>query len=264
MGESAIKLSALRRHVAGITLRQAPGAVLFQTGHGPLDAALGGGLACGRLHELFAASADDAASAAGFAAMLALRALAPGKALLWLRTDSAERRSGCFHAPGLAELGGDPDAVLLALAPDDVALLRCAADAARCAGLGVMIAECWGHPRALDLTASRRLALAAEKSGVTLLLLRIDAEVTPSAADTRWRVGAAPSQALEANAPGPVALEIELLRRRAGPAGMRWRVEWDRDQRIFRRIREPALSGAVVPLPANRPAWDSAFLRRTA
>ena len=264
MGESAIKLSALRRHVAGITLQHTRSSALFETGHGPLDVALGGGLACGRLHELFAASADDAASAAGFAAMLALRAMPPGRALLWLRTDSAERRSGHFHAHGLAELGGDPDAVLLGLAPDDVALLRCAADAARCAGLGVVVAECWGRPRALDLTASRRLALAAEKSGVTLLLLRIDAEATPSAADTRWRVAAAPSQALEANAPGPAALEVELLRRRAGPAGLRWRVEWDRDQRIFRRIREPALSGAVVSLPSNRPVADSGFLRRTA
>ncbi len=261
MGESATTLAALRRHIAGMELRQAPAGALFATGHGPLDAALGGGLAYGRLHELFAASADDAASAAGFAAMLALRALVPGKALLWLRTDGAERRSGCFHAPGFAELGGDPDAVLLALAPDDVAMLRCAADAARCAGLGVVIAECWGSPRVLDLTASRRLALAAEKSGVTLLLLRIDAQASPSAADTRWQVAAAPARALEANAPGPVALDIELLRRRAGPAGIRWRVEWNRDACAF---REPALSGAVVPLPSHRPAADSGPLRRRA
>jgi protein ImuA len=118
-----------------------------------------------------------------------------------------------------------------------------------------------GQSPRLDLTASRRLALAAEKSGVTLLLLRIDAQASPSAADTRWQVAAAPSQALEANAPGPVALDIELLRRRAGPAGMRWRVEWNRDACAF---REPALSGAVVSLPSHRPAADSGPLRRRA
>ena len=261
MGESGIKLAALRRQVSGIEFRQAEAAARFATGHPVLDAALGGGLAEGRLHELFAASPEDAASAAGFAAMLALRALEPGKALLWLRTDNAERRSGGFHAPGFAELGGNPDAMLLALAPDEVTLLRCAADAARCAGLAVVVAECWGSPPALDLTASRRLTLAAEKSGVTLLLLRVDAEAAPSAAETRWQVSAAPSQALEANAPGPVAMDIELLRRRAGPAGMRWRVEWDRDQCSF---REPALSGAMVPLPLGRPAADLPPLRRTA
>lgn len=261
MGESVIKPAALRRRISGIEFRQVESPALFATGHQPLDAALGGGLARGRLHELFAASAEDAASAAGFAAMLALRALGGGKALLWMRTDAAQRRGGGFHAPGFAELGGDPDAVLLALAPDDVSLLRCAADAARCAGLGVIVAECWGSPRALDLTASRRLALAAEKSGVPLLLLRVEAQALPSAADTRWQVAAAPSRALAANAPGPAALDIELLRRRAGPAGMRWRVEWDRDTRIF---RDAALSGAMVPLPFGRPAADSEPLRRRA
>lgn len=261
MGESAFKLTALRRRISGIELRQAEMPVPFSTGHKALDAALGGGLAQGRVHELFAASVDDAASATGFAAMLALRALQPGKVLLWLRTDIAERRGGSFHAPGYVELGGDPDALLLALAPDDVTMLRCAADAARCAGLGVVVTECWGTPRALDLTASRRLALAAEKSGVTLLLLRMDAQASPSAAETRWQVMAAPSQRLEANAPGPAVLEIELLRRRAGPAGMRWRVEWDRDERSF---REAALPGAVVPLSLGRPAADMPPLRRTA
>jgi protein ImuA len=81
-------------------------------------------------------------------------------------------------------------------------------------------------------------------------LLRLEAEPLPSAADTRWAVSAAPSRPLEADAPGPPMFEIELLRRRSGPSGMRWRLEWDRDQIIF---REPANSGAVVSLPADRP-----------
>jgi protein ImuA len=98
------------------------------------------------------------------------------------------------------------------------------------------------------LTASRRLVLAAEQSGVTLFLLRLDAEPVPSAADTRWAISAAPSQALEAKAPGAPMFEIELLRRRAGPSGMRWRLEWNRDRLIF---REPTLPGAM-PLPSSR------------
>ena len=101
-----------------------------------LDAALHGGLARGRVHELFAAEADDAASAAGFAAMLALRVAGRQAPILWLRTDEAERRGGGLHAPGLVELGGDPDSLVLGQAPDAKALLRGAADAARCRASG--------------------------------------------------------------------------------------------------------------------------------
>jgi protein ImuA len=251
MRESVDHLAMLRRQLAWIAGgERLSDAARFATGHEALDVALGGGLARGRIHELFAAENDDSASAAGFAAMLALRA-AEGAPILWLKPDEAERRGGRLYGPGLAELGGDPNALVLGLAPDAKALLRGAADAARCSGLGALVVECWGKCPSLDLTASRRLALAAEQSGVTLLMLRLEAGPSPSAADTRWAVSAAPSQALEANAPGPPQMEIELLRRRAGPSGMRWRLEWDRDQLSF---REPALPGAVVPLPSRRPA----------
>jgi len=258
MLESVDHLAMLRRELASIAGGERPSADRFATGHAALDASLGGGLARARVHELFAGEGDDAASAAGFAAMLALRAGGAGAPILWLRTDEAERRGGRLYAPGLAELGGDPDELIIGFAPDAKALLRGAADAARCGGLGALIVECWGRCPALDLTASRRLALAAEQSGVTLLLLRQEAEPVPSAADTRWAVRAAESSALDANAPGPPRFEIELLRRRAGPSGMRWRLEWDRDQSIF---REPALPGAMVPLPSRGPAPAELRLR---
>lgn len=254
------------RGLAAITQSERTEAVArLATGHAALDAALGGGLARRRLHELFAPDAGDAASAAGFATMLALRALeeTPDVPLLWLRAGSAVRQGGRLHAPGLAELGGDPARLLLAEAPDPVALLRCANDAARCPGLAAAVVETWGPLPALDLTASRRLALAARETGITLLLLRLGAEPVPSAAETRWRIAAAASTALDAGAPGLPAIEIELLRWRSGPAGMRRRMEWDRDVRCF---REPALPGAVVPFPVRRAAADrdAAALRRTA
>ncbi len=264
MRESLDHLAMLRRQVAGIagTERNLCDRRVA-SGHAGLDAALDGGLAQGRLHELFACERDDGTSAAGFAAMLALRARRRAASILWLRTNEAEQYCGRFHAAGFAELGGDPDALLLAIAPDPRALLQSAADAAACAGLGAVIVECWGKFPALDLTASRRLVLAAEQSGVTVILLRIDASPVASAADTRWAVQAAPSVALEADAPGPALFDIELLRRRAGPSGMRWRVEWDRDRCIF---REPALPGAMVPLSSHgsAAAAPAADLRRSA
>ena len=262
MRESVDILAMLRRDLASIAGGgRLPGQARFATGHEAIDAALGGGLARGRVHELFAPDPDDWASAAGFAAMLALCARGQGKPILWLRTDEAVRRGGTIHGPGLLELGGDPDSLLLAQAADAKALLKGAADAARCAGLGALVVECWGKCIGLDLTPSRRLALAAEQSGIVLLLLRLEAEPSPSAADTRWAVSAAPAEALEANAPGVPTFEIELLRRRSGSSGMRWRLEWDRDRLIF---REPALPGAVVPLPARRPVPAQPGLRLSA
>ena len=262
MRESVDSLAVIRRKLASI----AGGRLLsadrrVATGHEALDAALDGGLARGRVHELFAAEAADGPSAAGFAAMLALRTGGRQAPIFWLRSDKAERSGGSIHAPGLLELGGEPDGLVLGIAPDTRGLLKSAADAARCPGLKALVVECWGKCSELDLTASRRLALATEQSGVTLFLLRLEAEPLPSAADTRWSVGAAPSRSLDANAPGPPMFEIELLRRRAGPSGMRWRLEWDRDQIIF---REPAHAGAVVSLPAGRPAEASAELRLSA
>jgi len=204
---------------------------LFSLGHDRIDMTLGGGLARGRLHEVFA-DEEDASSGAGVAALLSLQA-GEGRSFLWLRTEATQKRAGQIHANGLVELGIDPASLLLVLVPDDVALLHAAAEAARCTGLGALLVEGWGKMQGLDLTASRRLMLAAEASGVTVFLLRIAANPAHGAADTRWRVSAAPSTVLEANAPGISLFQIELLRRRAGPPAGPWRMEWDRDRLCF-------------------------------
>ena len=69
---------------------------------------------------------------------------------------------------------------------------------------------------------------------------------SPSVADTRWRVAAAPSVPLADGtpdgAPGHPVFDIELLRRRAGPAGVTWRVEWNRERRAF---QDPDERGAT-------------------
>lgn len=252
MPDSSLSLALLRRQLERIEpRREAAPAGLATLGPTAIDRALGGGLARGRVHEIFAEEAE-AGPGAGFAALLGLRAGA-GRPFLWLRSEAAQKRGGRLHASGLAELGFDPAALLLALVPDEPALLHAAAEAARCAGLGAVLVECPGPMRGLDLTASRRLMLAAEASGATLFLLRIAAEPSPSAADTRWRATAAPSRALEAQAPGAPMFDIELLRRRAGPPAGPWRVEWDRDRRHF---QQPESETARPPLP--RPVLPAA------
>jgi protein ImuA len=225
-----------------------------------VDGWLGGGLARGSLHELFAAAPADAAALAGCAAGLACRA-ADGASMVWVRQGRVETEAGGLAAAGLAELGLAPDALLLVRARDVTAVLRAGLAALRCAALGAVIVEPWGAPRALDLTATRRLSLAAAASGVPCLLLRLAAEPRPSAAATRWRVAAAPSRPLAAHAPGPPAFELTLLRHRAGLAGRSWRLEWDRDAHAFRDLPPP--SGAVAALPSGRAAAPPATpLRR--
>lgn len=226
----------------------------WTSGIASLDAALGGGVAYGRVHEVYAAEAVDAPAAAGFVMALAAGMADSSRTVLWLRLHRSADLGGVLQADGWAELGGAPGNGLLGLVADTMTLLKTAVDALRCPALGAVIVEGWGRMRELDLTASRRLSLAAEKSGVPLFLLRLDATPVPSAAQTRWQVAAAPSHALPGHAPGWPAFDIALLRQRSGPCGLDWRLEWDRDQRKFGNA---TVSGAMVPIPVGRPVADS-------
>lgn len=251
MSATAEQLRALRQEVAGLERWTGQGAARrVPLGHAEVDAALGGGLETGRLHELFSRAAGDVGAAAGFAAMLAARF---GSGVFWLRQEQAGRQGGALHGPGLAEIGLDPAQLILGVLEDPLAVLAAAGEAARCPGVGSVVVELHGMPRALDLIATRRLALAAEGSGASVLLLRIGGEARPSAAWTRWSVSAAPSAPLEAGAPGHPALDLELTRQKSGPPGGPWRVEWDRDGASFRTWSGggAALSGAPLPPAAD-------------
>ncbi len=226
---------------------------VWPCGLAKIDATLSGGFAYGRVHEVWAASVEDGAAMTGFGLALA-NGMAEERPLLWLRSRRAVGVNGIVQGHGWAELGLNPAQMLIGVLPDTLALLKAAVDALRSAALGAVIIESRGAMRELDLTASRRLALAAEKSGVPLFLLRFDAEPAPSAAQTRWQVAAAPSRALPGNAPGWPVFDVELLRQKAGPSGLGWRLEWDRDARQF---RDAAQDGAVVPVPFRRPAADA-------
>jgi protein ImuA len=163
----------------------------------------GGGLAQGALHEIMAAEGDRAA-AEGFAASL-LAGLA-GPVLWCCPGDSAV---GAPYGPGLARFGLTPDRLILVRAPRDADLLWAMEEGLRTPGLAAVL----GAPRRLDLTASRRLQLAAESAGVTCLVLR-RAEPGSSVAVTRWLVAPAPS--------GPA---FDTDGRDFGLARARWRVE---------------------------------------
>jgi protein ImuA len=245
-------LSALRQRLARLdpVPRIKPGG-LFTLGAERIDARLGGGLARAGLHEFFAGE-EDAVVAAAFVLIMALRGGDPHKPILWVRDERAEQTSGQIYGPGLIALGADPDRFIFIHAPDELAVLRAGAECVKCAGTGAVVIEPYRKARSLDLTATRRLAMAAASSGVLSLLLRVGADPAPSAAQTRWQVAAVPSLALASDAPGHPAFALSLLRHRAGISAFTATLEWDRDQQIcveqsrdIQAITRPLLSGGV-------------------
>ena len=217
-------VAKLERHRAA---PQAPPPLPF--GLPDLDAALaGGGLARGALHEIAGTGADIQHGAA--AAMLAAGILArvEGK-VLWV-LEQHDGSAPHLFAPGLAAAGLHPDRVIYAQAGRHDALLVME-DGLRHRGLAGVVAELSGR---ISLTASRRLQLAAEATGVTALLLRRpgkgEAElVGANAAITRWRIAAQPSAPPIPEAPdvpglGRAHWRLDLLRSRGGRTGS-WIVE---------------------------------------
>lgn len=253
---NALCLTVLRTSEVGCS--SASPAAFIETGSNNIDTRLGGGLARAALHEVFADDGDHSASAAGFALMMALRGCA-AKPVIWVREDRGERNNGRLYASGLVELGADPTEIILVTGADALTVLRAGADIVACGAVGAVVIEPWGKAPALDHTVSRRLALAAARSGVLTLVLRTGATPAPSAAATRWSVRAAPSAMLAASAPGRPAFDINLLRHRGGIAGFEARVEWNRDRRSF---CDAPLPGGVPAAAPRRAATD--FGRRAA
>ena len=222
---SAVALVALQDRIRRI---ERPGALR----HGVLpfridaiDSVLpGGGLALGAVHEFHGSGPDeeDGAAPTGFAAGIAGRF---GQSLvLWVL------KRGDLYGPGLAEHGLDPARIVRVIASRDDDILWVLEEGLRTVGIAAVVGEIGRLP----MVAGRRLQLAAERSGVTALLLRrwrnaaeAAAERTrPSAAVTRWRVAAIPSLPNDEPGIGTPRWRVELLRcRGAEAAQMSWDVE---------------------------------------
>lgn len=210
----------------------------------PLDGVLGGGLRPGALHEVFAGDW----CAGGFAALLAVRA-AGSKPFFWIRPDYEALEYGAVSPHGLLELGGSPRDLFLVRTRNADDALAAASDILACPHVGAVLLERTGQPKGLDLVASRRLALAAGESGVTIILLRNGAQAEPSAALTRWQAASAPSRANDDDWGCPV-FDLSLTRHRSGGLG-RFLLQWNPQDARF-----TAYPGAVAAAPAHRPTVE--------
>ena len=141
------------------------------------------------------------------------------RAVLWVQTGKAAKLGGRPYRAGLPqELQAR---VIHVLAERDEDALFALEEGLRCRELAFVIGEVAGNPKALDFTASRRLTLTAQKHGVPLFLLRVDAARDLSSARMRWEVTSAPSRAPEwnAQAPGDPSWTAELFRARSHAPG---------------------------------------------
>ncbi len=175
------------------------------------------------LSELFAASARDG-GATGFL----LSQLPRGKPLLWVQERMAMLEAGRIYPPGLGAYSGLTPELIHVDARDARTALWAMEEGLRCSALGAVIGEIWGDPQALDFTATRRLAVAAERHGVAAYLIRLGGHANLSGARMRWRVASAPSapHPLDPKAPGSPAWEADLFRAR-GFAPATWIVRND-------------------------------------
>lgn len=167
------------------------------------------------LSELFAAHPRDG----GWAGFL-LAQVGTDKPLLWIQDRMAILESGRVHPPGL------PSQNLIHIEARDARdALWAMEEGVRCAALSAVIGEIWGDPKALDFTATRRLAVASERSGTACWLVRLGGIPNLSGARMRWRVASAPSLAnsLDPRASGTPAWDADLFRARGHPPG-RWSV----------------------------------------
>jgi len=200
------------------------------------DPALDGAvrLPVGALHEAVFAATRETGAATGFALALAARRLmvAAGEArpLLWCAARPLLAETGALSARGLADLGLDPARLLLASGRRDGDVLWTLEEAARSGAVALAL----GMAGTADLTATRRLSLAARAQGVPVLLLRHGAALTPSAARTRWRVAAAPSRppAFADAAPGAPRWRV-VLEKGWTHRPQHWLLEWDGETHRF-------------------------------
>jgi protein ImuA len=172
----------------------------------------GGGLARGALHDVTegGSAAEFSGSATLFTAGIAARLEGP---VLWC----LNRRD--LFAPGLMNAGLHPDRVIYAETFRERDILPTMEEGLREKSLAAVI----GEVTRLGLTASRRLQLAAETSGVPVFTLRrwwnvTERELTdlPSAASTRWRVSPFISRAPPALGLARARWHVDLLRCRGG------------------------------------------------
>ena len=214
----------------------------------------------GAVQEVFADSLVNAGAALGFALGQArglLEPARPGLLIAQLKSDLQE--TGLPYGLGLKQFGLDAEAIVLIRTDTIVELLWAMEEAIACRAVAVVVADIATPHKALDFTASRRLALRTAASGASVFLVRYGRDREASAAKFRWKVEPAQSRAprFDSRAPGPprwrVVLEKGSLgkRRRGAADGQAFVVDWTANGFVLadEYSRDSAGAESVAALP---------------
>lgn len=234
----------------------------------------------GALHEVRGAGHPDRPAALGFLMALLARLQASEtttspldtRPILWCEQVSGTLDFGTLYGPGLASFGLDPARFIVARAKTTSELLWAMEEGVRCDALSSVIGL-FGPRSALDLTASRRLQLAAERSGTTVFLLRQPSDSMVTVARTRWLIATRASgschnpeevqvlrdtesnhlsQERFSNAIGLPRWQVTMEKCQSVPGGVSstrpgtWEMEWDYAAYRFRLV-PPLVDRSVLP-----------------
>ncbi|MBO9198238.1 ImuA family protein [Rhizobium sp. 16-449-1b] len=212
-GATNLSISELReciQHLEGTSARKK---LVLPFGIPEIDDRLpGGGLAFGALHEFAGGGAGTVDGAAAALMVAGIAAQTKGQ-VVWCLT-----RPDLFF-PALAQAGLHPKRVIFVESDKEEDVLASMEEALAYGGLGAVVGELVRLP----VTTSRRLQLAAEKTGTIGLAVRRWRRQTeasdygqPTAASTRWRVSVLPSEPLPVPGVGRARWLLELIRVKAG------------------------------------------------
>lgn len=194
----------------------------------------------GAVHEFISKSNEDASASSGFMAGIIAALMKGGGACLWISA------ANTTFPPALKWFGIEPDKVIFVRLQKSKDMLWAMEEALKCNGLATVV----GEIPELDLTTSRRLQLAVEKSGVTGFILRRNPkQLITTACVTRWHITSLPS-ALPEGMPGVgfPRWTASLLKVRNGKPGS-WKIEWKAGS--FHLLPEEVPAALPTILPAK-------------
>lgn len=188
-----------------------------------------GGLPAGCIHEV---KGGSLASAVAFSAILSARIASHQGNILFIAPDRS------LHPLGLIPYGVRLDQFLYVSTRRSQDLTWAVMETLRCSQVSAVMTVLDG----LDLTASRRLQLAAETSGATGFFLGNAASAPIASPVTRWKVSAI---AKSGRFDEP-AWSLDLLYCRGGRPG-NWTVEW-RNRQLHARAAQAAKQAPIEAL----------------